>query len=280
MEKFLRQIQQIGNRQTKEMFKLKKALSIGICTVMLCSLMLVGFVSAGTAVGQIMEYISAAPCTVDGKWTTADEWTDAPHTVMAGNASGKFAYDVQDFTNFGLEWDIEILSDNTNNTGDYVRICVDDGNGGGAAPTSGDYMIEITGHTTLKMYQGNGAGWTQVTPAAGEITWSTTLGTSMWSSTPHWILEIVDSSKTAGTFQVPNAPPTGMLVAAFDAATNQYCAWAAGGTANVPDTWGLVYTYSMDAIPEGINVGLVALLSTVVVLVGFVYLRKRPKTLA
>jgi len=255
---------------------LKRTLSIAFCVLILCSLLLVGIANAGNAAYSITEYGAIAPCTVDGKWTTSDEWTDAPHTFMTGNATGKFGYNIQDFTNLGLEWVVEILTDNTNNTGDYWQICFDDANSGGAAPSAGDYMIEIDGHTTLKVYQGTGSGWTEVAPAAGELTWANTIGTSMWSSTPHWILEIVDSSKTAGTVQVPNAPPTGMRIAAFDAATNTICAWAPNSSANVPDQWGLISGYDQNPIPEGIGLGVTVILSSVAVLFGF-YLRKRPK---
>jgi hypothetical protein len=197
---------------------------------------------------------------------------------MTGNATGKFGYDIQDFTNLGVEWIVEILTDNTNNTGDYWQISFDDTNSGGAAPDAGDYMIEIDGHTTLNVYHGTGSGWAKVTPDAGEITWANTIGTSMWNSTPHWILEVVDSSKTAGTVQIPTAPPTGMRIAAYDAATSTICAWAPSSTANNPNSWGLVADYSTTTIPEGVSLGAVVLLSSVAVMVGFYYLRKRPKT--
>ena len=257
---------------------MRRAISIAFCVLILCSLLLIGIANAGNAAYSILEWGAAAPCTVDGKWTTPDEWTDAPHTVMSGNASGKFAYDIQDFTNLGLEWCIEILTDNTNNPGDYWQISFDDGNNGGAAPSSGDYMIEIDGHNTLRAFQGTGTGWAPITPAAGEITWANTIGTSMWSSTPHWIIEVVDASKTTGNIQIPNTPPTGMRVAAFDAATNTICAWAPGSTANNPDSWGLISGFSQDPIPEGFSLGAVLLVASAAALVGFLYLRKPKNT--
>jgi len=245
--------------------------------VLLCSLLLIVIANAGNASYSILEWGASAPAVADGKWTTTDEWNDAPNTPLTGNTSGGFGYDIQDFTNLGLEWIVEIFNDNTNNPGDYFRICFDDGNNGGAAPSAGDYMIEISGHTTLKVYQGSGTGWTQITPAAGEITWANTLNTSRWSSTPHWILEVIDSSKTAGNVQIPNQPPTGMLIAAFDAATNSYCSWAPGGTADKPDTWGVVSGFSQDPIPESFSLGATLLIASVAMLAGYAYLRKRQK---
>lgn len=257
---------------------MKRNLTIAACVCILCSLLIVGIANAGNAAYSILEYAAVNAVVVDGKWTSPSEWTDAPHTFMTGNATGKFAYKLSDFTDLGLDWIVEILTDNTNNTGDYWQICFDDGNTGGSAPSAGDYKIEITGHTTLRAYQGNGAGWTQVTPAAGELTFANTIGTSMWSSTPHWILEVTDSSKTAGTLQIPTQPPTGLLITAFDAATNQYCSWAPNGTANKPDSWGVISGFDMNGIPEGFAFGAIVLIASVATLVGFVYLRK-PKNI-
>jgi len=256
---------------------MKKFLTVAFSIVILCSLLLVGLSKAGNPAYSITEYPSINTATVDGKWTTTDEWTDAPLTDMTGNATGKFGYNIQDFTNLGLEWIVEIFTDNTNNTGDYWQICFDDSNTGGTAPDSGDFMIEIIGHTTLKVYRGTGTGWSEVTPAAGELRWANTISSSPLNGTAHWILEIVDSSKTAGVVQIPNPPPTGMRVAAYDASTGTLAMWAPNSSPNVPNSWGLISGYSTEPIPEGFSLGVVALLSSVAVVVGFYCLRKRPK---
>jgi hypothetical protein len=254
---------------------MKKTLAIVVSALMLFSMLPIGMVFAGNAAYSITEYGGTNAVTLDGKWTTATEWTDAPHTWMSGNTtnSGKFAYKM-DFNTYQLSWCVEFLTDTTNNAGDYWKICLDDSNGGGTAPQAGDYMIEITGHTTLKLYQGTGTAWAQI--SSTEVGWSNSIATSMWSSTPHWILEVQDL-KTDGTVQVPNAPPTGMMVAAFDASNNQYTSWAPGASATVPNSWGLVGTYSMDAVPEGFTFGTVMVASCIAVVVGFICLRKRQK---
>ena len=246
--------------------------------LMLCSLVLlitVGTTKAGNPDYSIIEYPSITTATVDGKWTTDDEWTDTPVTEMSGNATGKFGYNVQDFTNLGLEWIVEFFTDNTNDAGDYWQICFDDTNSGGSAPDTGDFMIEIVGHTTLTVYQGTGSDWSEVTPEEGELTWANTIDASPWNSTPHWILEIVDSSKTAGTVQIPTAPPTGMRVAAYDANTSTLAAWAPNSSADVPDTWGLIAGYSETPIPEALSLEVVVLLSSFSVLIASHYFRKR-----
>lgn len=258
--------------------KMKKAISI----LMLCSLMLI--TTAGTAIAgnpdySILEYGSVNVATVDGAWTTPDEWTDTPVSDMTGNATGQFGYNIQDFTNLGLEWIVEFFTDNTTDEGDYWQISTDDQNTGGSAPDSGDFMVEIVGHTTMTLYQGTGSGWAEVTPDAGEITWSNTIDASPWNATPHWILEIVNSGKTTGTFQIANQPPTGLRVAAYDANTSTIAAWAPGSTADDPDTWGLISGYSQEPIPEGLTFGVMATLSSISLLVGTHYLRKRSKKL-
>ena len=250
--------------------------------MMLCSLLFlitVGATSAGNPDYQIWEHMSQTLATVDGTWTTPDEWTDTFWANMTGNATGRFGYNIQDFSNLGLEWIVEIFTDNTTDEGDYWQISTDDQNSGGSAPDSGDFMIEIVGHTTMTLYQGKGAGWTEVTPEAGEITWSNTIDSSPWNATPHWILEVVDSSKTAGSWTVANMPPTGLRVAAYDANTSTLATWAPDSSADVPDTWGVIISMSMDPIPEGLTFGVMAVLSSVALLAGSHYLRKRSKKL-
>ncbi len=261
---------------------MKKVFLVTLCIILLCSICLlinVGTTTAGNPAYAIIEYPSIATATVDGTWTAADEWTDTIPTEMSGNATGMFGYNIQDMTNLGLEWIVEIFTDNTTDAEDYWQICLDDLNGGGTAPQPGDYMIEIVGHTTLKAYEGNGQGWSEITPAQGELTWNNTMDTSPWNDTSHWILEIVDSSKTAGNIQVPNPPDpgTGMRVAAYDANTSTLAAWAPNSSANVPDEWGVISGYSMTPIPEGLTVGVMVLLSSISVIVGSHYLWKRSK---
>ena len=256
---------------------MKKRISIFV----LCSLLLittVGTVMAGNPDYEFLEYAAQVIPTVDGTWTSPDEWTDAPILNMTGNATGQFGYNI-DFNTYGLNWLVEIFTDDTNDTGDYWQICTDDSNSSGSAPDSGDFMIEIVGHTTLTVYQGDGTGWSEITPNAGEITWSNTIDASPLNSTPHWILEIVTDDKQTGSVQVPNAPPTGLRVAAFDANTSTLAAWAPESSADVPDSWGLVYYYSMDPIPEGLTFGVMAVLSSIALLTGSHYLRKRSKKL-
>ncbi len=254
---------------------MKKILFAAFCILALCSPLLLVSVEtamAGNAAYSVLEYWAVTPATVDGNWTSANEWTDAPKINMSATAVGKYK---MDYDTFSCQWIIEVFDDNTNDAGDIWQICLDDSNGGGTAPQAGDFKIEITGHTTLKAYQGNGAGWTEIADPS-EVSWANSISASPLNSTPHWIVEISDV-KTGGSITVANAPPTGMRLAAYDASKATWHAWAPG-SADVPDQWGLIPTYSQDPWPEAFNIVFVALLSTVAVAVGFYWLRKRPKT--
>ena len=79
---------------------------------------------------------------------------------------------------------------------------------------------------------------------------------------------------------IPSAPPTGLRVAVYDASNSAAGVqdWAPGSDVNVPDEWGLISGYSPDPIPEGLTFGVMMLLSSVSLLVGYYYLRKRKET--
>ncbi len=242
--------------------------------LMLCSLLLmitVGTVRAGNPDYSIMEYGAIGETTVDGHWSEPLEWYDGPELDMGDDAL--CVYNI-DFNTYGMQWCIEFFTDNTTDDEDYWQICIDDSNTGGSAPQSDDFRIDIVGHANLLFYQGNGASWDAITPDDGEITWANMLDGSPRNTTPHWILEIV----IIKTIRVAvNAPPTGMRVACYDANTTTLAAWAPGSDRDVPDEWGLVDGYSMDPIPEGLNLAVMVFLSSVTLVVGSHYLRKRSK---
>jgi len=242
--------------------------------LMLCSITVVGIAKAGNPSYSLTEYQWVEGATIDGKWTTANEWTDGPVTTMSNNAS--FAYNMN-FATYTIQWLVEIFNDTTNDAGDYWQICLDPDNGGGTAPKTDDFKIEIQGHNTLKIYKGTGTGWAEVTPTAGELTWANSVDVSPWGSTPHWILEISEVDKTTGTIQTPQ-PPNGMRVAAYDASSATLSSWAPNSAADVPDAWGIIGGYSQDPIPEGFGLPVVVLLSSVALVASFYLLRKRPKT--
>ena len=239
---------------------------------MLCSLTLVLVANAGNDAYPVTEYQWATAPTIDGKWTTPSEWTDGPIFTMSNNSFYEYK---MDFTTFAIAWLVESHGDNTNDPGDLWQICLDPDNSGGGAPGSGDFKIEIQGHTTLKIYQGTGSGWSQLS-GTSEILWANTMTTSPYNTAPHWVLEVEDPDKTTGTIITPQ-PPNGMGVFSYDASSGKLSAWPPGSSPNVPSGWGVISGFDQAGIPEGFSIGVVVLLSSVAVTAGFYYLRKRPR---
>ena len=254
--------------------KTKKAVSILMLSSLLM-LLTVGITRAGNPAYSIIEYTGGVvPATVDGDWTTEDEWTDALLVPVTDNVI--FYYNVE-LNAYSCEFVVEIYNDNTDDAGDYWQFCFDDSNNGGTAPQTGDFRVDIVGHTTLTVYQGNGVGWDEIT-AAGEITWANTISDSPSESNPHWILEFT-FIKIAGNAMIANAPPTGLRVAVYDESNSGagVQAWAPGSDVSVPNEWGLISGYSADPIPEALSFTVLALLSSVTVIVTTLVFRKRSK---
>lgn len=252
---------------------MKKTIRIAFCVLVLCSLLLVGIANASNAAYPVTEYQWVTQATIDGKWTTASEWTDGPIFTMSNNAMYEYKID---FTSYGLAWLVETFGDNTNDTGDLCQICLDPDNSGGTTPQAGDFKIEIKGHTSLKVYTGTGTGWSEIA-GTNELQWANTRTTSPYGSTSHWVVEVTDPDKQVGTIVTP-APPNGMGVFAYDASAGKTSAWPPDADVNVPNGWGQINNFEMAGIPEGSSLGVTVLLASVAVIVGSIYLRKRPKS--
>jgi hypothetical protein len=175
-------------------------------------------------------------------------------------------------------WVVEFFSDTTDDPEDYWQFCIDGEQSGGDSPQPSDYKFEITGHTTLNWYTGGAGVWTgPVSLGETEIEWANSLSASPTNSTPHWILEF-QIPKNDGTVQM------GILwnlrVAVYDASNPEagVQAWPPTNP-DVPDGWG-IENYTTEPIPEGLTFGVMVLLSSVSVLVGYHYFLKRKETKA
>jgi hypothetical protein len=256
---------------------MKRALVVTFCILMLGSLFLLntGTIKASEPGYERVEHANGYAKTYDGAWTPSNEWEDGLETVLATNVTCRSTYTVVSFDPMLVTTNtiIEILDDNTTDTGDYWQIIFDGQLNGGTTPQTDDYRIEIVGHTTLMLYQGNGTGWSQITPVAGEITWANSTSASPTNSKPHWILEI--SVSKSGSIALTIIP--GVRYAVYDESNGAAGVRAWPPTArDVPNGWG-VLNYSDVVIPEGFSLGVVVLLSSVAVLVGFFWFRKRSK---
>ncbi len=251
--------------------KLKKVV-IATLTLMLCSLLLVGVARGGNPAYSITAYQAVAVATIDGVWTTADEWNDGPPTAMTNNA--RFTYNVDYATNTA-QWLIENFGDTTNDAADYVRVCLDPDNSGGTFPELEDFRITIYGSGTIEVLQG-GPVWLGDL-GQGELVFAQSISASPWESAPHRIVELSDPNKLTGNIIFGN-PPTGMHVEAYDATTQTLSVWAVSGAQDVPLSWGLIADVSYTPIPEGFGLVFLAVLSSFSVAVSFYFLRKHPKT--
>jgi len=255
---------------------MKRAFSI----FMLCSLLLL--ITVGTTQGSEpgytrISYPTEELPTIDGTWTSPDEWTGGNVTMINENVTFINTYYVEQMIFVWSSFVIEILNDNTNDTGDYWQICIDGLINGGTAPQDDDYRIDVVGHTNPTVYQGTGTGWTEVTPESDELFFAESISASPTSSTPHWITEFT-IYLYSGVIYTLNEEGFGLRVAVYDESNS-----AAGVQAwpptdrDVPNGWGINYR-SEEPIPEGLSFGVAVLLSSVAVIVATYSFRKRSKT--
>jgi hypothetical protein len=255
---------------------LKRALLVAVCTFILCTMLLL--INAGTTKAaepgyERIDYNPNVEPTIDGKWTTENEWTLNGEVTMIG----------EDVT-FQSVWTmvssdpiivtdtflVEFLTDDTNDTGDYWQMCIDGDQSGGTTPQTGDYRVDIVGHNNVTVYQGNGAGWAEVTVPAS-LEWADSISESPTNSTPHWILEINYVKSDLGAAAYWN-----FRLAAYDESSGTLAAWPPTPR-DEPDRWGF-QDYLMEVIPEGFGIAVLVMLSTVAVLVSYFFLRKRSRS--
>ena len=251
-----------------------KRVIVVILAIALCSLMLAstGIATASTAGFEHTSYALVNACTVDGKWTSTTEWSDAQQTMVGTFALfrdkwlGDFAADPMTIKQY---WLVEVLNDATTDAGDYVEICLDSQIDGGAAPAVDDYKIVLT-PTSMTWYKGTGTAWAAMAKPAS-AGFATSVDTSFSSGPAHRIYELQYEKMVLNIGATP-----GIRIAVYDASNTAagLIAWPTAKSANVPNDWGTC-PYSMDPVPEGFGVGILMVLSSVAVVAGAVLVRKR-----
>jgi hypothetical protein len=258
---------------------MKRPIVTTFCALTLCSLLLitVGTVMAAEPGYERYSYPTQVIPTIDGMWTSPDEWTDGDATWIGTDIAFRSTWDSSG-DDVMTRWIVEFFSDTTDDSGDYWQFCIDGTQAGGSEPQVGLHrMFKITGHTTIDWYMGDGSGWGTVTYGPSEIEWANSLSASPTNSTPHWILEF-QIPKNSGTVQMDIY--WNFFLGAFDASNPGAgeLSWPPTDP-NVPDEWG-IENYSTEPIPEGLTFGVMALLTTVSMLVGYKYFVKRKETKA
>ncbi len=254
---------------------MEKRIVTAFCILMLCGLLLI---TAGTTLAAEPGYeryshpTQVSP-TIDGMWTSPDEWTDGEETWIGTDVVFRTTLDSKT-----TRWIVEFLSDTTNDPGDYWQLCIDPHQSGGSTPQLGNHrMFKIVGHTDQEWYLGDDFGWSVWEGNLATVEWADSLSTSPTSGTPHWILEF-SLDKTQGGLSIDTV--WNFLFGAYDASNSGdgLQSWPPTDP-DVPEEWG-IENYSSEPIPEGLTFGVMVLLSTVAMLVGYRYLVKRKETKA
>ena len=245
---------------------MRKSLLATLGIIALCTLCFTGIVSA-TKPGFTFTDGQGTEVTVNGI-VGSGEWEDSwKGNLFSGSTMTDNTWRVK-WVGVGDtwydQWLFEILSDNTNDTGDFIQICYDSTLDGGATPHADDYLVNYTGHSKVTVYVGTGTGWAPTSDLDVKV--ASTISASNSSATPHWITEINIQNEWEST---------GDRMAAYDASNPSagVLMWPSNSSADVPNDYGLG-ELSYEPIPEGLSVGVTMLLSTAAVIVGARYFRK------
>jgi hypothetical protein len=258
---------------------MKRAILVALTIVLIC--VLLSQVSCAFAqVLQEVNYLKNADATVDGKWTTATEWTDcmtapgAPSSIMFREG---WTYP-SDIIEYVL---VEFFTDHTNDSGDFFQYRLDVAANGGSAPQADDILINYTGHSQsgLKVYMGTGSGWAPWSGWTGAgIAIKDSITGSQINATAHWIIELTmdrsnPSLDTSGAGYLP-----GLSVAVYDASnpSQGIVSWPPSATQNAPSTWGSE-SGQYAAIPESPTILSMALISFVAVAVSIYFFQRKPR---
>lgn len=183
--------------------------------------------------------------TIDGVWTSKDEWTDA--TEFNVNESGRFCIFRLKHNGYKLFVLADIVSA-TNLASVYTEVLVGvDVNGqGGVAPQDDDYLFRMlfTSESygtveTLLYNQGNGVAWIKpkyfmkIHPVAGFGAGGYSNVNNPYSSDFHWLCEMEISLEFLGARDV-----YGFYVSAYNSDLNTLFALPRGGSAERPESWG------------------------------------------
>jgi len=194
-----------------------------------------------TPTPKYTSYVGDSNVTWDGKWTYSYEWTDAgPYSTVKNFSFRDKLY--FGFVNSSVTtvWEGILIetADNTTDSIDYWEICVDALGDGGSTPQVDDFKIDITGHTNVTWYRGNGTTWLpSAVPSSDFFKWNNSVSTSSLNNATHWICEVGLERlglSISGVFY--------MRVAVFDGHDEGLGlqSWPSASSTDVPNDWGYV----------------------------------------
>ena len=258
---------------------MKKNLLILFCALTLCSLLLVANVKTTEAHApgyDFAEYSSIVKPTIDGQWTTPDEWADGQRIDINENAC--FLTKTTFSSGTWKEFLVEIFNDTTNDAGDVWEICIDQYYDGGTQQGIDDIRVEVFSDR-VNVYEGTASGtWSRNggLDDATMIQFAVSLSSSPLHAEAHMILEITMDWENWAIYDP--TPPYGFRIEEANAYSGTSMSWPPDAQRDVPDQWGTMTSYTGTSIPEGFSILVIVLLSSAVAIVGFSYLRKHPKT--
>jgi hypothetical protein len=265
------------------------------CMLSLFMLALAGNALAYNAAYTHNDYMSSTLPTINGQYAMGEEWIASATQTFGTN--GIFR---DEWVMSPVSYNILIeTTDNTNDAGDYWVVCFDSTAEGGAtepnggtAPKTDDYKVVVTGHgasATVQWYKGTGTAWATVaSPSAANFAQAQSLSSSPKISAPHYILEMFIEKTNTELGTVIMGYNWAQYVAYFDAHAggNGLQQWPPAtatppGSPDVPNSWGYIpYVFSANEVPdvpEGIGIAVMTAISTIALVAGTIYIRKRPK---
>jgi hypothetical protein len=201
---------------------------------------------AGTG-GNVTCGTSQNPVTIDGKWTTQGEWTDAvDFSLLFVQGSGEVYFKAKHDDHY-LYALIDFVSDAQIQAQDNGDVIFDTKNDGGSATQTDDFLVMGRWNSPSQFVSvktsGTGSGWGsfQGLTTGFKVASSNDATNDPYSSSSHVIYE----------FQIPmsalNPSGVGIYVAAFDRAVN-IAAWPLG-PAEVPSDYGYM-EFTNQVVPE------------------------------
>ena len=255
---------------------MRKTYLVALAVVALCSIFLVGTVSAAKeGFGFQMGGTATAP-TIDGaegsgEWDTDsfkdllwDGWTQTSDYFRT-----KWSSDIV----IAEYWLVSVVSDTTNDAGDYVKLSVDNSvdfgapPDGGAAPTTNCFQLKVMGDGTTTIEKGTGTGWGPFAEAVSGTDYDAKTAVSSGR-----VYEIfLDKGVSAGG-ALAMGYHNNARIEVYDASTGKTLMFPPDSSADVPDSYAEGTTG--EAVPEGPTIFVMLSLSTIAALISVRYFRK------
>jgi len=179
--------------------------------------------------------LATVPITVDGKWTTADEWTDGQEMHSSG-ALWRIKHDADYLGAIGhfVQFDSKSTSQRSL---DAAWVYLDTRKDGGSTPKEDDYAFGIvfptSSQSSLQMLRGNGTGWTEIQPAHSAASSLDTINSPYKKRGPYAIYELKIPKNLMG----PDTTSVNARFSMHDGSTDTWTVLPGGSSRDNPSQW-------------------------------------------